>query len=76
MGFSKLTAKEHKLTKYRENLETAILIELENEEDILTGKSTEVKTGNQIFTEAEIEAEVEFELTEKEAPDKILGFLS
>ena len=76
LGFSKLTAKEHKLTKYRENLETAILIELENEEDILTGKSTEVKTGNQIFTEAEIEAEVEFELTEKEAPDKILGFLS
>ena len=76
LGFSKLTAKEHKLTKYRENLETAILIELENEEDILTGKSTEVKTANEIITETEIENEVEREITEKEAPDKIIGFLS
>jgi hypothetical protein len=74
LGFNKLTAKEHKLTKYRDNLETAILIELENEEDILTGKATEVKTFEDVVTEAEIEGQVEFELTAKEAPDNIIGF--
>ena len=74
LGFNKLTSKEHKLTKYRENLETAILIELENEEDILTSKSQEVKTFEDVVTEAEIENEVEFELTAKEAPQNIIGF--
>ena len=74
LGFNKLTSKEHKLTKYRENLDTAILIELENEEDILSGKSEEVKTFEEVVTEAEIEGKVEFELTAKEAPEKIIGF--
>ena len=74
LGFNKLTSKEHKLTKYRENLDTAIVIELQNEEDILTGKSQEVKTFEDVVTEAELEGQVEFELTAKQAPDNIIGF--
>ena len=49
-------------------------LEEKNEEDILTGKATEVKTFGEVATDAEIEAQVEFELTAKEAPDNIIGF--
>ena len=71
LGFNKLTSKEHKLTAYKEYLDKAVLIEIENKEDILTGEATEVKPPSEVFGEAEIEAQVEREIMLKK---DILGF--
>ncbi len=71
LGFNKLTSKEHKLTAYKEYLDKAVLIEIENKEDILTGEATEVKPPSEVFGESEIEAQVEREIMLKK---DILGF--